>query len=71
MGQPEEVLAYCNHCQREFCARTSTDGLCVVCFINGHRGLNCGQYCKTESEPQDPRILKALETIYGKQSDSG
>lgn len=64
MDQPA-VQAFCNHCQQPFNAKSSTDGLCMPCFIAGHRGLNCDHYCKTKPEPIDPRIIKAFEHVYG------
>ena len=58
------VFAHCNHCGLDKETRLAVDGLCVSCFIAGHRGKQCDGYCRTEPPQTDPRIAEALAIIY-------
>lgn len=42
----ERFPAICFHCEKEFMGFDPESRLCMVCFIAGHRGSQCDQYCK-------------------------
>lgn len=57
------IVNHCNHCDKDFEMRIH-GMICVKCFVAGHRGPTCGEYCKVEPEKGDPRVAKALEMVY-------
>lgn len=61
---PEKHWAMCNHCNQGYETHTDSEGLCVSCFVAGHRGRICDQYCRTEPERADPKLAEALRMLY-------
>lgn len=55
----ELIFAHCNHCGRDKETRIAVNGICVSCFIAGHRGMECDGYCRTEQSRTDACATEA------------
>lgn len=63
----EKHWAMCNHCDQGYETQSDSEGLCVSCFVKGHRGRTCDAYCKVQSNEPDARIAQALAYIYDRR----